>query len=539
MSGVQDPLAAGLDRLLERADALAARLGPPARAATTVGIERATMRLLGVSGLDRAGGPLAAAVVDRATAGDPGRLARGVLLPFSAALLLYGSTPQELALDVASGSVDLDLEAEALLDPDRGRAARDEAGRLLAIALERIDANRTARHETVDLLGDAPRPWVGASLRSVLVHDACDEAAILVSGGADVVRVRVPASRELADRLHDLGASLPDEDLVRLPVAPRGSGEVAPAGSQRGLEMLRVVVDEAAAERRAYARIATATRALAAPEQAVVASFERIDIVEADPIAEIVDIGVDADRALADHSFARRLARRAGARVLLGPGPLVVAPDLATGRPAAPEVRAGRAVALRALGIALARGDGLADADLLLGALPSWLLDEHDAGTLAVVCVALEHRLHPSVELVLEEPPRMTDAASRWGQLLVPSALLGTAPGLILRDMDSGTVAAGVDGARTAAEIADELGSSLEPLALGPAGIALAGRVVDAAIATLVDLEARGWDAVATSELRRTGPDGPIATGTQAPRGDGIDVAEAIAGLIVPDRPAG
>jgi hypothetical protein len=539
MSVVQDPLAAGLDRLQERADALADRLGPAARAATTVGIERATLRLLGIQGLDRAGAPLASAVVDRATGLDPARLARGVLLPFAAALVLYESTPQDIAIDVASGSIDLDLEAEALLDPDRARAARDEAGRLLAVALERIDANRTARHETLDLLGDAPRPWVGASLHSVYVHEACDEAAILVSGGADVVRVRVPASRELAERLHDLEIDPRDEDLVRFPGAARSPGEIPPAGSQRGLALLREVVDEAAAERRAYARIATATRALAAPEQAVVAAFERMDIIEADPIAEIVGVGVDPDRALADHSFARRLARRAGARVLLGPGPLVVAPDLATGRPAAPEVRAGRAIALQALGVSLARGDGLSDADLLLGALPAWLLDERDAATLAIVCVVLQHRLHPSVELVLDEPPRTTDAGSRWSQLLVPAALLARASGLVLRDVDGGSIASAVDGTRTAAETAAELGASLEPMALGAAGLDLAARTVDAAVATLVDLDARGWDAVVGPSFRDGIRDAPLAKGTRAPRGDGIDVAETIAGLIAPDLPRG
>ena len=44
---------------------------------------------------------------------------------------------------------------------------------------------------------------------------------------------------------------------------------------------------------------------LGVPEGAVVAAFERVDLVEADPMAEIVAGGVDPDRALADHAFAR------------------------------------------------------------------------------------------------------------------------------------------------------------------------------------------------------------------------------------------
>ena len=54
-----------LDRLLERAETLAGAWGARARASTTVGQERAMLRLFGVSGLDRSGRPLAGAAVDR------------------------------------------------------------------------------------------------------------------------------------------------------------------------------------------------------------------------------------------------------------------------------------------------------------------------------------------------------------------------------------------------------------------------------------------------------------------------------------------
>ena len=150
----------------------------------------------------------------------------------------------------------------------------------------------------------------------------------------------VPVGRELADRLHDAGVDVPG----RRPTTSRtGRIWAAPTtprcrrpGSQRGLAILRQAADEAAAERRRYVRLASTAPGLAAPEQAVVAAFERIDLVVADPVAEIVDGRIDPDRALADHSFAHRLHRRAGAHVLVGPGPLVVAPDLARGQPSDP-----------------------------------------------------------------------------------------------------------------------------------------------------------------------------------------------------------
>ena len=57
-------------------------------------------------------------------------LGGGIALPFAMALLEYDLEPQQLALDVASGAVDLALEAELLREPDRRAVAEAEATRL-------------------------------------------------------------------------------------------------------------------------------------------------------------------------------------------------------------------------------------------------------------------------------------------------------------------------------------------------------------------------------------------------------------------------
>jgi len=98
-----------LDRLLERAETLAGAWTARARGSTTVGRERALLRMFGISGLDTAGRPLAWAVVDRYLAGGPDRLGGGIVLPFAMALAEYDVDPQRLALDVSSGAVDLGM----------------------------------------------------------------------------------------------------------------------------------------------------------------------------------------------------------------------------------------------------------------------------------------------------------------------------------------------------------------------------------------------------------------------------------------------
>ncbi|MGZ6274266.1 MAG: lysine 5,6-aminomutase subunit alpha TIM-barrel domain-containing protein [Candidatus Limnocylindrales bacterium] len=93
-----------------RAADLAGRLSPAARRATTIAQERAVLRMLGVDGLDGTGRPLAASLAARYCGSDPDRLSRGNLLPFVVALLEYDLQPQELAMEGASGAIDLALE---------------------------------------------------------------------------------------------------------------------------------------------------------------------------------------------------------------------------------------------------------------------------------------------------------------------------------------------------------------------------------------------------------------------------------------------
>ncbi|MGE5409032.1 MAG: lysine 5,6-aminomutase subunit alpha TIM-barrel domain-containing protein, partial [Syntrophothermus sp.] len=101
-----------------------------ARGSTSVGRERAILRLFGVAGLDRDGRPLAWAVVDRWLASGPGALGRGIALPFALALLEYDQPPQRIALDIAAGAIDLQMEAALLVESDRRAEAEIEAARL-------------------------------------------------------------------------------------------------------------------------------------------------------------------------------------------------------------------------------------------------------------------------------------------------------------------------------------------------------------------------------------------------------------------------
>ena len=490
-----------LDGLVDQAAALAGAWGARARASTTIGQERAMLRLFGVSGLDAAGRPLAGTTVDRWLAGDTRGLGAGITLPFAMALVEYDLDPQQLALDVASGAVDLALEAALLTDPDRRAVAEAEASRLVAAAIERIDAERTARHETIAMLGDPPRPWLGATLRQADEEAALEEAAALIAAGLDLVWIEVPIGRELAARLTAAGRDVPEwrPRERALGGAGRELADPAPIGSQRALAMLRRAVDRAGAERQRYVRLATAVPALGAPEGAVVAAFERIDLIASDAMAEIVADGVEPDRALADHAFAHRLARRAGTAIAVGPGPLVVAPDLSAGQPSNPATRAGRALALQLIGVALARGDGLPPDQIVLGALPSWVADEAVPAARAIAEAAVRRALFPGHPFAFVEPSAGEARSALWPFVQAAAAVHAGDVAFVMRQFDpwDDEDDQAVRALRAASSVAADVALAAPPGPLAGPALEHARSMVTAASATLEQLANRGWRMVA------------------------------------------
>ena len=455
------------------------------------------LRLFGVTGLDSTGRPLAGATVERWLARDRRGLGGGIALPFAMGLLEYDLDPQQLALDVAAGSVDLGLESDLLRLPDRRAVAEAEAIRLARAAVERIDADRIARREIIDLLGDAARPWIGTTIVEPDLDGALDEVDELIAAGADLIRIEVPIGRELAERLQGVGLEVAEwrPGDARAARVGREPVEPAPAGSQRALSELRRLADSLAAQRRGYVRLATSAPALWSPEDAVVAAFERIDVVEADPMAEIVATGVDPDRALSDHAFAHRLHRRAGTILLVGAGSLVVAPDLRVGIPSDPATRCGRALALQALAVALAKADGVPASQLAVGALPAWMVDEPAAAARSVAEIAVRRELYPEHPLAFVEPDTSPDNAAAWPYMLAAGLTVSGDAAIVIRR--PGRTQAIARETRAAARVASEVAGARQPADLSGVALDHARGAIGVAMATIEMLTDRGWRAVA------------------------------------------
>lgn len=481
--------------LQERARRMAARLAP-LRSTRTPAIERADLRLLGVHGLDPRGRPLAAAVVELLRnggrgggRGDDSDDPVGLLL---AAAAVDGPGPQEAALAIAAGAIGMD-EITTRLAGDRRRAAEELHARWLAEAYERIDANRTARLELSDGLGMSGEPWLGARLSSFDFADAIGEARAFVDAGADVLIVRTPPSREFA--------GLAGERQAAGEAGRRGAPtdmDPPPAGSQRGLAAMRALVDESAAQRSAYVSLATVGEGLAAPEQALVAGFERVDMLFLDPFEETAQ-GIAWERALADHAAAHRLVARSGTFLVLGPGPLLAGGELARGESIDARTRIGRSIAAQAAAVAWARGSGLSPGQLMIEAPFEFPASTDDAG-LVMAEVAARRLLHGDLGMVISEP---ADGTLEMWRLCLPLCLLaGRTVRLVVPRAEPSELAGRASDVHAAAALAETLaellGSRPRPgwLPLSAAAEATIGELVDIADETLAIVEDQGWAAL-------------------------------------------
>ncbi len=282
--------------LVDRARALARRVGQPvvdlARTHTTVSVERAVLRLAGVSGADPDGIPWVNRLVDAVVA-DVG-LGHGVALPVWHAL-------RELDLDdltllaqkAAAGSVRFSVPS--------GRAATSAtkaARRAVGAGIATIDRRRRERERLVARHGDPPRrPWIYLIVATGDIHEDIPQAQAAARAGADVIAV-----------IRSTGQSL----LDYVPEGATREGFAGTYATQENFRLMRAALDESSRELGRYVRLTNYASGLCMPEIATLAGLERLDMMLNDSMYGILFRDINPIRTFVDQRFSRQIHARAG-----------------------------------------------------------------------------------------------------------------------------------------------------------------------------------------------------------------------------------
>jgi D-Lysine 5,6-aminomutase alpha subunit. len=297
----------GLDpALVRRARELARRAGEPvvelARSHTTVSVERAVLRLAGVSGADPDGIPWVNRLVDAVVA-DVG-LAHGAALPVFDAMVREFGPPSGWSSDPGAAVTLLAQKAAAgsvrfrMPTGRAARSARAAARRAVGAGLRRIDRRRAERERLVRRYGDPPhRPWIYLIVATGDIYEDIPQAQAAARAGADVIAV-----------IRSTGQSL----LDYVPEGATREGFAGTYATQENFRLMRAALDEVSRELGRYVRLTNYASGLCMPEMAVLAGLERLDMMLNDSMYGILFRDINPIRTFVDQRFSRQVHARAG-----------------------------------------------------------------------------------------------------------------------------------------------------------------------------------------------------------------------------------
>ncbi|MGB3187126.1 MAG: lysine 5,6-aminomutase subunit alpha [Ornithinimicrobium sp.] len=275
---------------------LTARLGQPvvdiARSHTTVSLERATLRLAGLSGADHERIPWVNHLID-AVRHQVG-LGHGVALPVWGALARgQAADLVGLAQRASSGAVQFEMPSGSAAN--EARAASRAA---VAIGMDRIDEQRRTRQHLIERHGDpVQRPWIYLIVATGDIYEDIPQAVAAARDGADIIAV-----------IRSTGQSL----LDYVPEGATREGFAGTYATQENFALMRAALDDVSAELGRYIRLTNYASGLCMPEIAALAGMERLDMMLNDSMYGILFRDINPIRTFVDQRFSRQIHARAG-----------------------------------------------------------------------------------------------------------------------------------------------------------------------------------------------------------------------------------
>ncbi|MCI6018951.1 MAG: lysine 5,6-aminomutase subunit alpha [Clostridiales bacterium] len=263
---------------------------------TTVTVERAVCRLLGIDGVNDVEVPLPNVVVDHLM--DKKVLSGGVAFYIGNAMAEYGLTPQEVAEKVNSGEIDLTKVPVHSIDEIRGAIMP-----VAEATAERIRGNVAQRNAYFEEYGDKEGPLLYLIVATGNIYEDITQAKAAAKQGADVIAV-----------IRTTGQSL----LDYVPYGATTEGFGGTYATQENFRLMRAALDEVGEEQHRYIRLCNYCSGLCMPEIAAMGALERLDVMLNDALYGILFRDINMQRTLVDQYFSRIINAYAGVIINTG-----------------------------------------------------------------------------------------------------------------------------------------------------------------------------------------------------------------------------
>lgn len=280
-----------IDRAREAARRVAHQVYDDMGRYTTTSVERATLRLMGLDGVDENQVPLPNRVVDHLQ--EQGLLPHGAAGIVAGAMAEHGLTIQQLAQAVADGKLNLQGPQSSQGAAAARRAAREMAQRMCG----RIAGHRSTREASIAEQGEARTPWLYLIVATGNIFEDIVQACAAAEQGADVIAV-----------IRSTGQSL----LDYVPYGATTEGFGGTYATQENFRLMRAALDELGGKIGRYIRLTNYCSGLCMPEIAAMGAMERLDMMLNDSMYGIIFRDINMQRTFIDQFFSRMVNGYAG-----------------------------------------------------------------------------------------------------------------------------------------------------------------------------------------------------------------------------------
>ena len=263
---------------------------------TTVTVERAVCRLLGIDGINALEVPLPNVVVDHLF--DKGLLPGGAAYYIGNAMAETGMNPQQIAESIDRG--ELDLSAVAPHSIEEIRAAVMPVAEATA---ERIRTNVAKRNDYLNSFGDKTDPYLYVIVATGNIYEDIVQAKAAAKQGADIIAV-----------IRTTGQSL----LDYVPYGATTEGFGGTYATQENFRLMRAALDEVGEQEHRYIRLCNYCSGLCMPEIAAMGALERLDVMLNDALYGILFRDINMQRTIVDQFFSRVINGYAGVIINTG-----------------------------------------------------------------------------------------------------------------------------------------------------------------------------------------------------------------------------
>lgn len=263
---------------------------------TTTATERTILRLFKIDGVDEFDTPYPNIVVDNIM--QAGGLGEGAAFWIGNAMLETGKTPQEIAVAVAKGEIDL-----TKLPLKKDKEIRDAIQPIAEATTEFIWNNRKKRDEYLSRIGEGERPYLYLIVATGNIYEDIVQAKAAAAQGADIIAV-----------IRTTGQSL----LDYVPYGATTEGFGGTYATQENFRLMREALDEASEKNGKYVRLCNYCSGLCMPEIAAMGALTRLDVMLNDALYGILFRDINMQRTIVDQYFSRVINGFAGVIINTG-----------------------------------------------------------------------------------------------------------------------------------------------------------------------------------------------------------------------------